>query len=617
MLSNSIKYKGNVDNKNSVKIQLELRDDNVKEGAEEEWEYESQDIYKKSLDGAKKDASIKDNADAPYDTIRYAAKSEVVITDIPHHKGNDRKGKIKQNEPISKTRNDKKKNIVVKIESDKRISPAYQTSMTSNISDPLKDPIFKLGRVIGSGAFGQLRLCTDVSTEKVYAVKLENVDAKQPQLHKEYHVYWILHRDSELPDLFSISTNEKESDKSENIGKNMPSNRNLANHKKKHSKFYNPGTNLPMGFVQIYYYGECTNRFNALVMDLLGPSLQELFVMVQKTFSLKTILMIAMQTLDRIEFLHRKGIVYRDVKPQNFLIGRKSLGLDGIIYLIDFGLSKEYLTSDGEHIPHKMKKSLTGTARYMSINTHEGYEQSRRDDIESLAYLYIYFLKGSLPWQNLDPKKAFSNKERYKMIGLKKRNSLGTEDLCDGVPAQFQDFLNYSRGISFEEEPDYTYLRGLLIELFMEQNLTNDGLFDWNGRKYSNENSSKILIDLAEVGGEGIKVDHQVGFLADNTNLTKKESRPVKMSDADMDRLNAKWKIVSQNAEIKKEGKKPDVAHSSNKLRTSKEMRGEADLEEQRQKIEKKIILKKYKDEEYPVDFVARNFDLEKNEGVA
>lgn len=109
--------------------------------------------------------------------------------------------------------------------------------------------------------------------------------------------------------------------------------------------------------------------------------------------------MVGYQMIERIEFVHGKGYLHRDIKPDNFVVGKGKKA--SRVYLIDFGLAKRYLQKDGSHIPYRDNKNLTGTARYASLNTHLGIEQGRRDDIEGILNVLLYFVKGSLPWQNL------------------------------------------------------------------------------------------------------------------------------------------------------------------------------------------------------------------------
>ena len=151
-----------------------------------------------------------------------------------------------------------------------------------------------------------------------------------------------------------------------------------------------------VGIPNMYYYGTISD-YNVLVMDLLGPSLEDLYEYCRKKFSHKTVLMLAIQMLQRIEFVHQNGFLHRDIKPDNFLIG---LGKQQhIIYLIDFGLAKRYKDPrTGRHISYKDNKQLTGTARYASLNTHLGIEQARRDDLEQIGMVLMYFIKGGLPW---------------------------------------------------------------------------------------------------------------------------------------------------------------------------------------------------------------------------
>ncbi|XP_065829382.1 uncharacterized protein [Oscarella lobularis] len=176
----------------------------------------------------------------------------------------------------------------------------------------------------------------------------------------------------------------------------------------------------------------------------------------------------------RVEYIHGKNFVLRDVKPDNFLmgIGRNS----NKVYVIDFGLAKKYRDSRTRvHIPYREDKNLTGTARYASINTHLGIEISRRDDMESLGYNLVYFICSNLPWQGLQ---AVTKRQKYAKISEKKM-STPVEVLCKGLPAEFAMYINYCRALRFEEAPDYMYLRQLFRILFRTLNHTYDYTFDW------------------------------------------------------------------------------------------------------------------------------------------
>ncbi|PAA48653.1 hypothetical protein BOX15_Mlig001583g7 [Macrostomum lignano] len=290
-------------------------------------------------------------------------------------------------------------------------------------------PNFKVGKKIGSGNFGELRLGKNLHNNEVVAVKLEPLKAKAPQLHLEFRFY------------NELGTSE--------------------------------------GVPRVFYFGP-THKYNALVMELLGPSLEDLFDICDRHFSLKTVLMIAVQLLHRIEYVHSHCLIYRDIKPENFLIGRQTNQKQHIIHIIDFGLAKEYIDKDtGKHIPYREHKSLTSTARYMSINTHFGKEQSRRDDLEALGHMFMYFLRGSLPWQGL---KADNVKERYQKIGSTKR-STPIEVLCEGFPEELASYVRYTRSLEFYQTPDYAFLRSLFTDLMAKNGWSCDWDFDWLSRQ--------------------------------------------------------------------------------------------------------------------------------------
>ncbi|KAM9471400.1 casein kinase I isoform 3-T4 [Salvelinus alpinus] len=287
---------------------------------------------------------------------------------------------------------------------------------------------YRLGRKIGSGSFGDIYLGTDISVGEEVAIKLECVKTKHPQLHIESKIY----------------------------------------------KMMQGGVGIPT----IKWCG-AEGDYNVMVMELLGPSLEDLFNFCSRKFSLKTVLLLADQMISRIEYIHSKNFIHRDVKPDNFLMG---LGKKGnLVYIIDFGLAKKYRDArTHQHIPYRENKNLTGTARYASINTHLGIEQSRRDDLESLGYVLMYFNLGSLPWQGL---KAATKRQKYERISEKKM-STPIEVLCKGYPSEFATYLNFCRSLRFDDKPDYSYLRQLFRNLFHRQGFSYDYVFDWNMLKF-------------------------------------------------------------------------------------------------------------------------------------
>ena len=241
-----------------------------------------------------------------------------------------------------------------------------------------------------------------------------------------------------------------------------------------------------------------------MVIDLLGPSLEDLFNFCNRKFSLKTVLLLADQLvrnksthhprflilivapqISRIEYIHSRNFIHRDIKPDNFLMGIGKRGNQ--VNVIDFGLAKKYRDPKTHlHIPYRENKNLTGTARYTSINTHLGVEQARRDDLESLAYVLMYFLRGSLPWQGL---KAATKKQKYDRI-MEKKKTTPSDLLCRGFPNEFAIFLNYTRALRFDDKPDYSYLRKLFRDLFVREGYQYDYVFDWSVQRSVQDNGA-------------------------------------------------------------------------------------------------------------------------------
>ncbi|CAN1168661.1 Casein kinase 1-like protein 2 [Linum perenne] len=245
---------------------------------------------------------------------------------------------------------------------------------------------FRLGRKIGGGSFGEIYLGTNVQTNEEVGIKLENVKTKHPQLLYESKLYKLLQG----------------------------------------------GTGIP----NVKWFG-VEGEYNVLVMDLLGPSLEDLFNFCSRKMSLKTVLMLADQMINRVEFVHSKSFLHRDIKPDNFLmgLGRRA----NQVYMIDFGLAKKYRdTSTHQHIPY------------------------------------------SLPWQGL---RAGTKKQKYEKISEKKV-STSIEALCRGYPTEFASYFHYCRSLRFDDKPDYAYLKRLFRDLFIREGFQFDYVFDWTILKY-------------------------------------------------------------------------------------------------------------------------------------
>lgn len=290
---------------------------------------------------------------------------------------------------------------------------------------------YVLGRQIGSGSFGEVYMARR-GTERV-AVKLErSSSSKRSHLRRERRLY------ASLQDA--------------------------------------------AGFPRVQWYGS-VGKWNAMVLELLGASLEELFRR-EKRFTLKTVLLCADQMIQRLEYLHNRGIIHCDVKPNNFAVGRGTQASQ--IYLLDFGLSRHYVDSVTQaHIPYRDgRRGLTGTARYTSISNHQGVELARRDDMEGLGYVLVRMHLGTLPWQGI---KAETKQLRNDLIRDRKL-SVSVKQLCEGLPVEFEHYINICRGLAFEQRPPYEELRGLMRKALADNFAAGGDLedmdtsFDWSGK---------------------------------------------------------------------------------------------------------------------------------------
>ena len=312
--------------------------------------------------------------------------------------------------------------------------------------DPLINKIifnkYTIIQKIGKGSFGNIYLSKDNYTNNFYAIKIENKNLGYNFLQNEADILLYL---------------------------NCPK--------------------TPA--VKSFGY---TSNYNVLIMELLGKSLEDIFenILQKKKMSLRCVCNLGYQMLEILEFIHKKNIIHRDIKPDNFLM---SNGDNKYLYLLDFGLAKKYRESDNSpHFPLIVGKKLTGTARYASVNALNGVTQSRRDDLESVGYVLLYFLKGKLPWQGLMIK---NKEERYNKIMEMKRD-ITSEELCKDCPEEFKKYIDYVRKLEYEQDPDYDMLKNIFKDLLKQNGFEFDYFYDWNVNEtiidyhnYSNNNNKE------------------------------------------------------------------------------------------------------------------------------
>ena len=244
------------------------------------------------------------------------------------------------------------------------------------------------------------------------------------------------------------------------------------------------------GIPSVKSYGK-SGKFYVLVQELLGYNLTQIKKTIN-SFTITDIALLALQIIDRIEYIHSKYIIHRDIKPENFMIGYKN---NSIIYIIDFGISRKYKSSrTGKHIKFSLTGKMFGTVRYVSYNGSRGVEQSRRDDLESIGYMLIYLSKGFLPWQGLKMNAENIKKKYLEMLYLKK--FLSPEKICSGLPKEFAEYIKYCRNLTFEQDPNYEYLRNLFKKILDERNQIKDLHFSWKNNKHflPKQNSKQLII---------------------------------------------------------------------------------------------------------------------------
>ena len=283
---------------------------------------------------------------------------------------------------------------------------------------------YKLVKKIGAGSFGSVYKAIDIEKEKYVAVKVESKKSEKKRLAHEINIYNNFISSNFIP--------------------------------------------------KIIWYGS-ENNYNFLVMEYMGLSLEKLFENHNKKFSLKTIIMLSIDLIKILQYIHKNNIIHRDLKPDNIVIGSNNNNFN--IYLLDFGLSKNFCNKDnGHHIELVKNKSLVGSMRYASIRNHKGYEQSRRDELESLSYILLYFLKGGkLPWNGL----PISNKEEKSKQICQVKSNIDLEELCEGVPEEYRILISYSRKLKFDTEPNYNYLINLFQKLLINSGYKYDKKYDW------------------------------------------------------------------------------------------------------------------------------------------
>lgn len=236
------------------------------------------------------------------------------------------------------------------------------------------------------------------------------------------------------------------------------------------------------GFPRMVYYGR-ESDYQVLGIEKFDNNLEELLTRCHRRFSMKTVLLLADQMISRVEIMHKRGYVHKDLKPENFMIRGQ------VLYLIDFGTVKRYRDASWRHIPATRDAPFVGSTRFSSIRSLRNYESSRRDDMEAIGYILMYFLRGSLPWIGIVGRHFQDQAD--KIATMKEKVTPLT--LCRGVPSEFMRYFEKVMRLNHEEEPDYAGYRKMFRELGLRENICYDFKYDWDNLEEEKAKMPKLI----------------------------------------------------------------------------------------------------------------------------
>ena len=339
---------------------------------------------------------------------------------------------------------------------------------------------YKPIKKIGKGSFGNIYSVIRLKDKSAFAMKTERIDAKEKMLESEAFTLY-------------------------NIQKGF-------------------------GIPKIITYGHNQN-YNILIETLLGDSLENIFIKRKSKCNIIDACAVGIQIIDRLEWIHSKNIIYRDIKPENFLIG---INDPNVIYIIDFGLCKKYRSSKtGKHILPKIGLKFHGNFKFSSSNAIKGKESSRRDDIISLGYMLIYLIKKGLPWDYIYKANKLTSSKYIELVFLKETNAYGK--LFNDLLSEFKEFIQYAENLKFEQDPNYSYLRSILNKIIENNNFNYERYhFSWinyvkkdedlsaSKKHYSRKRSlhKRILQSLEEIRNKNNSAKNKSTILLKKINFS-------------------------------------------------------------------------------------------------